>query len=92
MPKKLKAELCIGVTGRVCGREIELVHQCRKCYYDPEDKKMREEKKAARSKCTIDGCGGIEVRSYGLCGKHYKKSVEEVKAKMKVATDGNFAI
>ena len=68
------------------------VNLCNKCYSDPEAKKMREEKKAARSKCTIDRCGGIEVRSYGLCGKHYKKSVEEVKAKMKVATDGNFAI
>ena len=47
---------------------------------------MREEKMAARPKCTIDGCGGIEARLYGLCGKHYKKSVEEAnKAKMKVA-------
>ena len=53
---------------------------------------MREGKKATVSKCSIDGCRGNEFRSYGLCGKHYKKSVEEVKAKMKVATDGNFAI
>ena len=64
LPKKLKAELCIGVTGRVCGREIELVHQCRKCYYDPEEKKMREEKYAAKPKCTINGCKYTEYRAY----------------------------
>ena len=94
MPKKLKAELCIGVTGRVCGREIELVHQCRKCYYDPEEKKMREEKKAAIPKCRIDGCRGIELRSYGLCQTHYRKRNKDAKAKaeMKVATDSNFGI
>ena len=74
------------VGDRVCGREIERVNQCNKFYSDPEAKKMREEKMAARPKCTIDGCGGIEARLYGLCGKHYKKSVEEAnKAKMKVA-------
>jgi hypothetical protein len=39
---------------------------------------MREEKMAARPKCTIDGCGGIEVRLYGLRGKHYKKSVKKL--------------
>ena len=67
VPKKLTAEFCIGVGGRVCGREIERVNQCRKCYHDPEEKKMREEKKAARPKCTIDGCIGNKFKSYGLC-------------------------
>jgi len=51
---------------------------------------MRERKKAALSKCSIDGCRGNEFRSYGFCGKHYNKSVEDAKAKMKVATDNNF--
>ena len=80
-PKKLKVEFCIGVGGRVlCVREIFRMNQCRECYYDPEEKKMREEKKAARPKCKIDGCGGNELRSYGLCENHYKKSFEEAKA------------
>jgi hypothetical protein len=92
VPKKLKAELCIGVSGRVCGREIELVNQCRKCYYDPEEKKMREEKKAAIPKCRIDGCGGNELRSYGLCQTHYRKRNKDAKAEMKVATDSNFGV
>ena len=92
VPKKLKAEFCIGIGDRVCGREIERVNQCKKCYVGPEATKMREEKKAARPKCTIDGCGDNEFRSYGLCSKQYKKSVEDDKAKMKVATDGNFGI
>ena len=51
---------------------------------------MREAKKAAVTKCIIYGCGGNELRSYRLCGKQYRKSVEDAKAKMKVATDGNF--
>ena len=42
---------------------------------------MRETKKAARPKCSIDGC---------LCDKHNRKRNEDAKAKMKVATDGNF--
>jgi hypothetical protein len=93
VPRKLKAELCIGVSGRVCGRKIEQVNQCFKCYYHPEEKKMREAKKAAIPKCRINGCGGNELRSYGLCKKHYKKSIEDAKAKMKVvATDGNYRI
>jgi hypothetical protein len=50
VPKKLKAEFFI-------------VNQCYECHSHPEEKKMREEKKAARPKCTIDGCGVIEVRS-----------------------------
>jgi hypothetical protein len=41
---------------------------------------MREEKKAARPKCIIDGCGGNELRSYGLFKKHYKQSIEDAKA------------
>jgi hypothetical protein len=34
----------------------------------------------------------VQLRSYGLCNKHYRKSVEYPKAKKKVAiaTDGNF--
>ena len=96
LPKKLKAQFCIsvsvGVGGRVCGEKLYRGNQCFKCYYNPEAKKMREEKKAARPKCTINGCGGNEFRSYGLCDKHYKKSVKDAKAKMKVATDGNFGI
>ena len=63
VPKKLKAELCIGVGGRIRGGKIERVNQCRKCYSNPEAKKMREATKAARSKCSIDGCKGNEVRS-----------------------------
>jgi hypothetical protein len=90
VPMKLKAEFCTGVGRRVCGREIDHGNQCRKCYYDPEEKNMRKEKKAARSKCRIDGCGGNECRSYGLCVKHYRKRNEDAKAEMKVETDGNF--
>ena len=90
VPKKLKAEFCTGVGGRVCGREIERVNQCRKCYEHPEEKKIREEKKAARPKCRIDGCRGNQFRSYGLCKKHYRKRNKDAKAEMKVATDGNF--
>jgi hypothetical protein len=90
VPMKLKAEFCTGIGGRVCGREIERGNQCRKCYEHPEAKKMREEKKAASPKCRIDGCGGNECRSYGLCQKHYRKRNEDAKAEMKVATDGNF--
>jgi hypothetical protein len=90
VPRKLKAEFCIGIGGMVCGRKIERVNQCYKCYDHPEAKKMREAKKAARPKCSIYGCGGNEVRSYGLGIKHYRKRVEDAKAKMKVATDGNF--
>jgi hypothetical protein len=60
VPTKLKAEFCAGVGGRVCGRVIERGNQCLKCYYKPEEKKMRKEKKAARPKCRIDGCGGID--------------------------------
>ncbi len=56
----------------------------------PEEKKMMEAKKAAVSTCSIDMCRGNEVRLYELCGKHYKKSVEDTKAKMMVATDDNF--
>ena len=67
VPEKLKAEFCIGVGGRVCGREIELVNQCKKCYRHPDAKKMREAKKAEKSKCRINGCGGNEFRSYRLC-------------------------
>ena len=33
VPKKLKAVFCIGVSGRICGKKIERVNQCRKCYY-----------------------------------------------------------
>jgi hypothetical protein len=51
---------------------------------------MRETKKAARPKCSIDGCIGNEFRSYELCDKHNRKRNEDAKAKMKVATDGNF--
>jgi hypothetical protein len=90
VPTKIKAEFCTRVGGRVCGREIEKGNQCRKCYEHPEEKKMRKEKKAARPKCRIDGCGGNEYRSYGLCVKHYWKRNEDAKAEMKVATDGNF--
>jgi hypothetical protein len=82
--------VCTGVGGRVCGEKIERVNQCLKCYYHPEEKKMREAKKAAAPKCRINGCGGNEFRSYGLCGKHYRKRNEDAKAEMKVATDGNF--
>jgi hypothetical protein len=49
---------------------------------------MREGKKAVVPKFSIYGCG--ELRSYGLCDKHYWKRVKGAKAKMKVATDGNF--
>jgi hypothetical protein len=84
VPTKLKAEFCTAVGGRVCGREIERGNQCINCYYDPEEKKMRKEKKAARPKCRIDGCGGNECRSYGLCQKHYRKRNEDAKAEMKV--------
>ncbi len=52
---------------------------------------MRKEKKAARPKCRIDGCGGIELRSFGMCVKHYLKRNEDTKAEMNVATDGNFS-
>jgi hypothetical protein len=90
VPKKLKTEFCIGVGGRICGRELYRVNQCRKCYEHPKEKKMREAKKAARQKCSIDGCIGNEIRSYRLCDKHDRKSVENAKAKMKVANDGNF--
>jgi hypothetical protein len=90
VPKKLKAEFCTGVSGRVCGREIERGNQCTKCYNKPEAMKMRKEKKAARPKCRIDGCGGNEFRSYGLRDKHYRKRNNDAKAEMKVATDGNF--
>jgi hypothetical protein len=90
VPEKLKAEFCIGIGGRVCGREIYQGNQCRKCYNHPDEKKMREAKKAAKPKCTIDGCGRSELRSYGLCDKHYKERNEEAKAEMKVPTDGNF--
>jgi hypothetical protein len=90
VPEKLKAEFCIGIGGRVCGREIYRGNQCTKCYYDPDEKKTREAKKAAKPKCTIDGCGRSELRSYGLCEKHYKERNEEAKAEMKVPTDGNF--
>ena len=83
VPKNIKAEFCIGVGGRLCGRKIERVNQCRKCYYDPEEKKMREAKKAAVPTSIIDGCRGNEVRSYGLCQKHYKQS-ERAKAEMKL--------
>ena len=87
---KLKAEFCTGIGGRVCGRESFRVNQCRKCYSHPEEKKIREAKKAASPKCRIDGCIGNEFRSYGLCVKHYLKRNEDAKAEMKVATDGNF--
>ena len=84
-PKKLKAEFCIGVGvgGRVC-------EEGKECYDHPKAKKMREAKKAAVPKCCIDGCEGNELRSYGLCNKRYRKSVEDAKAKKKVASDGNF--
>ena len=78
-PKKLKVEFCIGVGGRVCGKEIYQSNQCRKCYNDPEEKKMREEKHAARPRCTTNGCRH-ELRLYGLCQKHYNESLEEAKA------------
>ena len=90
VPRKLKAEFCIGVRGRVCGGGIERVNQCYKCYSIPEEKKMREANKAALPKCSIYGCGGNELRAYGLCRKHYRKNVKDAKAKIKVATDGNF--
>ena len=66
VPKKLKAVFCIivGVGDRVCGREIYRGNQWRKCYDHPDEKKMREEKKAARPKCTINGCVRNELRSY----------------------------
>jgi hypothetical protein len=51
---------------------------------------MREAKKAAVPKCSIYGCEGNELRSYGLCDKHYRKRNEDTMAKMKVANDGNF--
>ena len=51
---------------------------------------MMEAKKAAVSTCSIDVCRGNEVRLYEMCGKHYKKSIEDAKAKMMVATDDNF--
>ncbi len=79
VPRKLKAEFCIGLSGRVCGREIFRVHKCRKCYYDPEEKKMREEKKAARPKCRIDGCGGNELRSYGLFKNIISKALKTLR-------------
>ena len=60
VPKKLKAELCIGVSGRVCGREIELVNQYRKCYYDPEEKTMREKR---RQQCQNAESMGAEEMS-----------------------------
>jgi hypothetical protein len=81
LPKKLKAEFCIGVGGRVCGRVIERGNQCRKCSDHPDEKKIRAAKKAARPKCTINGCRLNELRSYGLCEKHYKDSVKDAKAK-----------
>ena len=83
VPKKFKAEfsISVGVGDRVCGREIYRGNQCRKCYEHPEAEKIREEKKAARPKCTINGCGGNELRSYELCSKHYRKSVKDAKAK-----------
>ena len=94
VPKKSKAEFCISVGGRVCGRKIYRVNQCRKCYDHPEEKKMREEKKAEKKaaipECRIDGCGVNEFRSYGLCEKHYRKRNKDTMAEMKVATDGNF--
>ncbi len=88
--QEVKGGVLIGIGGMVCGRKIERVNQCYKCYDHPKAKKMREAKKAARPKCSIYGCGGNEFRSYGLFIKHYRKSVEDAKAKMKVATDGNF--
>jgi hypothetical protein len=90
VPKKLKAEFCIGVNGRVCGQKIERVNQCYKCYDHPEAKKMREEKKAAIPECRIDGCRGNEFRLYGLCQAHYRKINTDAKAEVKVETDGNF--
>jgi hypothetical protein len=81
LPKKSKTEFCIGVGDRVCGREIYRGNQWRKCYDHPDEKKMREEKKAARPKCTINGCVRNELRSYKLCSKHYEKNVEDAKAK-----------
>jgi hypothetical protein len=66
LPKKLKAETCISIDvgGRVCRRELFRGNQCRKCYDCPEEKKMRDEKKAARPKCTINGCKYTESRAY----------------------------
>jgi hypothetical protein len=40
----------------VCGRKIEQVNQCYKCYEHPEAKKILEAKKAAVPKCSIHGC------------------------------------
>ncbi len=83
VPKKLKVAFCIsiGIGDRVCGIEIHRGNQCRKCYFKPEAKKMREQEKAARPKCTIKGCVGNEFKSYELCRKLYKKSAEDAKAK-----------
>ena len=81
VPKKSKAEFCIGVGDSVCGRGIERENQCIKCYNKPEAKKMRAAKYAARPKCTIDGCRRNELLSYGVCRMHYEERVKDAKAK-----------
>ncbi len=58
---------------------------------NPEAKKMREEEKAARPKCTINGCGGNEY-SYGLCVNHYGKSKKDAKAKKTMTEIGRVQI
>jgi hypothetical protein len=59
--QEVKGGVLIGIGGMVCGRKIERVNQCYKCYDHPKAKKMREAKKAARPKCSIYGCGGNEL-------------------------------
>ena len=72
LPKKLIMEFFIGVGGGGCEKvKFFRGNQCLTCYRHPDEKNMREAKKAAEPKCTIDGCGRNEYRSYGLCNKHY---------------------
>ena len=73
--KKLITEFCIGVGGGGCEKvKFYRGNQCQTCYMHPDEKKMREAKKAADPKCTIHGCRRSEFRpSYGLCSKHYRE-------------------
>ena len=71
---KLITEFCIGVGsgGLVCEKvKFYQGNQCRTCDDHPDKKRMREAKKAAEPKCTIDGCRRTEYRSCRLCSKHY---------------------
>ena len=69
--KVVNAKFCVGVGRSGCGGSIHRGELCRKCYYSPEMKKERKEKNAAKPKCRVDGCDGVEHRGYGLCKKHY---------------------